>query len=86
MTRHGRDLLPRLNTCWEAVTTAANSLDADLPFPLSQLLDLAIEALAKKPLETRIQAARQTRRISKKQEMSKRSMLALRIPTVEQSG
>jgi DNA-binding MarR family transcriptional regulator len=67
MTRHGRDLLPRLQTCWEAVTTAANSLDADLPFPLSQLLDLAIEALAKKPFETRIQAARQTRRIPKKE-------------------
>ena len=71
MTRHGRDLLSRLQTCWEAVTTAANSLDADLPFPLSQLLGLAIEALAKKPFEARIRAARQTRRIPKKEEMSK---------------
>lgn len=57
LTRYGRDLLPRLQACWEAVTTAANSLDADLPFPLSQLLDLAIEALANEPFATRIQAA-----------------------------
>ncbi len=60
MTRHGRDLLPRLQACWEAVTAAANSLDADLPFPLSQLLDLTIQALANKPFETRIQAAIKT--------------------------
>ncbi len=62
MTQRGRDLLPRLQACWQAVTTAANSLDADLPFPLSQLLDLAIEALAKDPFEARIQVARQGRK------------------------
>lgn len=60
MTRYGCDLLPRLQACWEAVTAAANSLDADLPFPLSQLLDLAIEALADEPFGTRIQAAIKT--------------------------
>jgi DNA-binding MarR family transcriptional regulator len=57
MTRSGRDLLPRLQKCWEAVTAAANSLDADLPFPLSRLLHLAIEALANEPFGRRIQAA-----------------------------
>jgi len=53
-----------MRTAWfggTVVTTAANSLDADLPFPLSQLLDLAIEALATKPFEARIQAAKQVR-------------------------
>ncbi len=57
MTRYGCDLLPHLQACWETVTAAANSLDADLPFPLSQLLDLAIESLADESFGTRIQAA-----------------------------
>ena len=58
-TPYGRELLPRLQACWDAVTAAANGLDAELPLPLSQLLDLAIEALAKKSFETRIRAARE---------------------------
>ncbi len=66
LTRHGRDLLPRLQACWEVVTTAANSLDADLPFPLSQLLDLAIETLASKPFEARIQTAKQAQERAKR--------------------
>ncbi len=58
ITPQGRRLLPRLQTCWEATTSAANSLDADLPFPLSELLDLAIDALAENPFEARIESAR----------------------------
>lgn len=69
MTPHGRGLLPRLQACWDAVTTAADNLHAELPFPLSQLLDLAIDALAKENFEARIRAARQNkfaRRLPKK--------------------
>ena len=58
MTPYGRDLLPRLEACWDATTAAANSLDAELAYPLSELLDMAIEALAKKPFGERIQTAR----------------------------
>lgn len=58
MTHYGRDLLPQLQACWDAVTIAANSLDADLPFSLPMLLDLTIKALARDPFEARIQAAR----------------------------
>ncbi len=58
MTSFGRDLLPQLEACWIATQSAANSLDADLPFPLSELLDLAIDALAKTPFADRIQTAR----------------------------
>ena len=77
MTPHGCDLLPYLQACWDAVTTAANSLDADLPFSLSQLLDLAIEALANDPFGARIQAARQielTKRSPKKTSFAKVSL------------
>ncbi len=66
MTPHGRELLPHLEACWSATTAAAKSLDDDLPFPLSQLLELAIEALAHDPFGARIQAAQEI-------ELSKRS-------------
>ena len=57
VTSHGEDLLPRLQACWDAVAAAANVLDSDLPFPLSELLDLAIEALKHNSFDSRIQAA-----------------------------
>lgn len=61
MTPHGQDLLPHLEACWDATTAAANSLDDDLPFPLSELLDLAIKALARDPFGARIEAARKSK-------------------------
>ena len=57
VTSYGNDLLPRLQACWDAVTAAAKSLDSDLPFPISELLDLAIKALAHNSFDSRIQAA-----------------------------
>ena len=54
MTPYARSLLPRLQDCWGAVTQAANRLDSELPFPLSQILDLAIQALTKESFDTRI--------------------------------
>ncbi len=59
ITPYGCRQLPRLEACWNAATAAANSLDADLPFPLSELLDLAIHALAKQTFAERIDSARQ---------------------------
>ncbi len=61
ITPWGRDLLPQLQTCWDAVTIAAHSLDAELPFPLSRLLDLAIEAVSQETFASRIRAARGNR-------------------------
>ncbi len=57
ITSQGEDLLPRLQACWDAVTAAARSLDSDLPLPISEFLDLAIEALAHNSFDSRIQAA-----------------------------
>ncbi|MCP3164714.1 MarR family winged helix-turn-helix transcriptional regulator [Myxococcus qinghaiensis] len=54
----GRALLPRLQSCWRATASAAASLDAELPVPLSEVLDLAIEALEEKSFDERIAAAR----------------------------
>jgi len=58
LTRKGRDLLPRLQACWAATALAAESLDSDLPFPLSEALANAIAALQAKPFDQRIAAAR----------------------------
>ena len=57
ITSQGEDLLPRLQACWDAVAAAANALDSDLPFALSELLDLAIEVLGHNSFDSRIQAA-----------------------------
>ena len=58
LTEHGRALVPALQACWQATAMAAASLEAELPFPLSEVLDSAIQALAIKPMGDRIKDAR----------------------------
>lgn len=57
LSARGRELLPRIQACWAATKAAADSLDAELPYPLSQVLDDAIRALAAAPFGQRIRAA-----------------------------
>jgi DNA-binding MarR family transcriptional regulator len=54
----GKDMIAALNRCWQATAVASASLEADLPFSLSQVLDSAIAALAAKPFGDRIREAR----------------------------
>jgi DNA-binding MarR family transcriptional regulator len=58
LTRKGKDMVAALKVCWQATAMAAASLEADLPFSLSQVLDSAITALAAKPFGDRIREAR----------------------------
>jgi DNA-binding MarR family transcriptional regulator len=60
LTARGRELLPKLTVCWQATAMAASNLDAELPFPLSQALDSALNALTLKSFGTRISEARAT--------------------------
>ena len=60
LSQYGRDLLPRLQACWNTVKIAADSLDADLPCPLSETLESAIQALAVRSFGSRIELARQS--------------------------
>lgn len=53
----GAALLPRLKVCWQATKAAADSLDAELPFPLSACLAQAITVLEKRSFGARIRAA-----------------------------
>ncbi|MES2018549.1 MAG: MarR family transcriptional regulator [Pseudomonadota bacterium] len=58
LTAKGKDMVPALKVCWQATAMASASLEADLPFSLSQVLDSAIAALAAKSLGDRIREAR----------------------------
>lgn len=58
LSEQGQALLPQLQKCWQATAAAAGSLDADLPYPLSDALANAIAALQQKSFGERIRAAR----------------------------
>jgi hypothetical protein len=49
-----------LQQCWQATRIASEALEADLPFPLGEILDSTIKALQAKPFGERIRAARAT--------------------------
>ena len=58
LTKKGRELYPRLQACWAATQLAADSLDKDLPAPLSEALARAIAALQEQSFGQRIANAR----------------------------
>lgn len=62
LSEAGRAMLPRLQQCWQATALAATSLDAQLPYPLSETLSNAIEALQQESFGDRIRAARKAQR------------------------
>jgi DNA-binding MarR family transcriptional regulator len=58
LTAKGKNMLAALQVCWQATAIASASLEAELPFSLSQVLDSTIAALAAKPFGERIREAR----------------------------
>lgn len=58
LSEQGRALVPALQGCWQATAMAAASLEADLPFSLTEVLAAAIAALETKPFGERIRTAR----------------------------
>lgn len=58
LTATAHELLPRLQRCWRSTAAAAASLDAELPYPLSQALAQAITALERVPFSERLAEAR----------------------------
>jgi DNA-binding MarR family transcriptional regulator len=54
LTGRSRELLPQLERSWNAAETAGRELDAELPFPLSEVVISATEALRRRPLRDRI--------------------------------
>lgn len=58
LSAQGKRLLPMLQACWRATASAADNLDAELPYPLSEILARAIEALERRPFGDRIRKAK----------------------------
>ncbi|MEV4163498.1 MarR family transcriptional regulator [Nonomuraea dietziae] len=54
LTSGAEALLPALDREWAATSAAAAELDAELPYPLSRLVDEALEALRRRPMRDRI--------------------------------
>jgi DNA-binding MarR family transcriptional regulator len=57
LSQQGEALLPRLQACWQATKRAADSLDAELEFPLSECLAQAIAVLGQRSFGDRIRDA-----------------------------
>jgi DNA-binding MarR family transcriptional regulator len=57
LSGQGEALLPRLQACWLATKNAADSLDAELEFPLSKCLAEAIAVLGQRSFGDRIHDA-----------------------------
>jgi DNA-binding MarR family transcriptional regulator len=57
LTAKARALLPIVDAEWAATSAAAAALDAELPFPLSELLLAAVQALEQRPFRRRIAEA-----------------------------
>ena len=58
LSASGAALLPRLRLCWQATKSAADSLDAELAFPLSDCLAQAIAVLETRSFGARIRDGR----------------------------
>jgi DNA-binding MarR family transcriptional regulator len=56
LTPKAERLLPALDAEYAATAAAARELDAELPFPLTRLLDEALDALRRRPMRQRIAA------------------------------
>lgn len=54
LTGRAEALLPTLDAEWAATAAAAAELDAELPYPLSRLVDEALDALDRRPMRQRI--------------------------------
>ena len=56
LTPKAESLLPLLEAEWQATTAAAEEFDAELPFPLTRIIEAALEAIERRPMHERIAA------------------------------
>ncbi|WP_129841503.1 MarR family transcriptional regulator [Streptomyces sp. RFCAC02] len=54
LTPRAEALLPKLNAEWDATARAAAALDAELPYPLSRLIEETLDALRRRPMRARV--------------------------------
>ncbi|TQF01211.1 winged helix-turn-helix transcriptional regulator [Kitasatospora acidiphila] len=54
LSPRGEELLPVMNAEWDATVAAAAAFEAELPYPLSRLIEEAVEALGRRSMRQRI--------------------------------
>lgn len=64
LTPRAASMIPTLEQMWEIVNDAAQELDAELVYPISQVVEGAIVALERRPFADRIAAKAEHRRSS----------------------
>ncbi|WP_433370115.1 MarR family winged helix-turn-helix transcriptional regulator [Streptosporangium sp. CA-115845] len=57
LTARAESLMPLLDKEWAATSAAAAELEAELSYPLSRLVDEALESLSRRPMRDRIAGA-----------------------------
>ncbi|MGW0589946.1 MarR family winged helix-turn-helix transcriptional regulator [Streptosporangium sp. NPDC002607] len=57
LTARAESLIPLLDKEWAATSAAAAELEAELSYPLSRLVDEALESLSRRPMRDRIAGA-----------------------------
>jgi DNA-binding MarR family transcriptional regulator len=62
LTTRARTMIPTLEQMWRVVNEAAQELDAELAYPLSQVVEEAIAALERRPFRDRIATKAEHRR------------------------
>jgi len=62
LTTRATNMIPTLEQIWQVVADAAQELDAELVYPISQLVEEAITALDRRPFKERIAAKAEQRR------------------------
>jgi DNA-binding MarR family transcriptional regulator len=62
LTTRAKNMVPVLQQVWEVVNETARELDAELVYPLSQVVEEAIVALERRPFSDRIAAKVERRR------------------------
>ena len=59
LTPKATAIIPDLKRIWQIVNDAADALEAEMAFPLSQVIESAVEALERQPFNDRIRTAAQ---------------------------
>jgi hypothetical protein len=54
LSARAEELLPVMNAEWEATVAAAAAFEAELPYPLTRLVEEATAALERRPMRRRI--------------------------------
>lgn len=77
LTTRATTMIPILEQMWEVANEAAQELDAELVYPLSQVVEEAIVALERRPFRDRIAAKAERRRSNSAGQSQRASRLTL---------